>query len=185
MTLIIGITQDNQTYMGGDAAASSECDIELRQNPKVFYNGAYMMGYTTSFRMGQLLQYELDPKNPTPEDLATPDSIVRFMVTEFIPQVRTLFDDSGFSKIETNVESAGNFIVAVGNYLFGIESDYQVGLSTLPYLAVGSGAQVARGSLYTTQHLNMTAQDRIAVAMEAAQTFVNTVAAPVTIIKGT
>ena len=74
MTAIVAIRQDNTVYMGGDSAGVAGLKITIRKDPKVFINGNFLMGFTTSFRMGQLLQYSFKPpehpKNMTIESVA-------------------------------------------------------------------------------------------------------------------
>ena len=60
MTCIVGLEHDGKVYMGGDSAAVGGMDVYPSRIPKVFQAGRYLIGYTTSFRMGQLLQYGLD-----------------------------------------------------------------------------------------------------------------------------
>ncbi len=65
MTCIVGLVDKDKIYLGGDAAGVGGYNKEIRKQPKVFSNKGVLFGYTTSFRMGQLLQYSLKiPKQP-------------------------------------------------------------------------------------------------------------------------
>ena len=58
MTCIVGILEENgDIYMGGDSAGASGNTLKIRADEKVFINENYIMGFTSSFRMGQLLRY--------------------------------------------------------------------------------------------------------------------------------
>ena len=61
MTCIVGVVDNGKVYMGGDSAGVGGLCIETRKQPKVFRNGDFLIGYTDSFRMGQLLQYKMSP----------------------------------------------------------------------------------------------------------------------------
>ena len=56
MTCIAGLVHDGAVYLAGDSAGCSGWDLTVRADPKVFVSGSYVMGFTTSFRMGQLLR---------------------------------------------------------------------------------------------------------------------------------
>ena len=54
-------------------------------------------------------------------------------------------------------------------HLFEIESDYQVGIPEDVYAAVGSGQDIARGSLFATQ--GQEPRSRVLTALRAAERF--------------
>lgn len=93
----------------------------------------------------------------------------KFMVTKFIPRVIALFRDGIISKSEQN--KGGNFIVATPGRLFEVQNDYSVLEPELGICAVGCGEDVAMGSLITTSGLDMSPQDRIIKALEAAEKY--------------
>ena len=53
MTAIAGLVHDGKVYIGGDSAGVAGMDLHLRSDPKVFTVGEFVIGYTTSFRMGR------------------------------------------------------------------------------------------------------------------------------------
>jgi hypothetical protein len=55
MTCIVGLRQGGKVFIGGDSAGISGWDVTVRADPKVFLSGPYAMGFTSSFRLGQLL----------------------------------------------------------------------------------------------------------------------------------
>lgn len=182
MTCIVGLIDNGDVYLGGDAAASTSNSILTRETPKVFAVGKYVFGYTTSFRMGQLIQYSFKPPKPKKEDKETNDTMMRFMVTKFIPALRKLLKDGGFTKVNNSQEEGGNFLVGIGGLLFQIEDDFQVGLALTPYASCGSGTDLALGSMFSTSH--MEPKERVQLALAAAQEFMPSVREPFTIIKG-
>lgn len=160
--------------MGADSAASTSSYIALRPDPKVFINGSFVIGYTTSFRMGQLLKYAFQA--PTPP--ANPDELMKFMATDFVDAIRSCFKEGGWGEIEKNRETGGNFLVGVSGRLFEIEGDFQVTEESQGYAAVGSGALVALGSLYATGYLAQSTRKRVELALEAAEFFTPSVRGP-------
>lgn len=163
MTCIAGLVHDGRVYMGGDSAGVSGMDLHIRADEKVFNLGPSMvLGFTSSFRMGQLLRYRLEAKPPDGDE-----DLHRWMCTEFVDRVRAVLADGGFRKRENEVEHGGDFLVGVRGTLFGIAEDFQVTHDRASFAAVGCGAEFARGALYASPRV-MPAQ-KIIHALEAAE----------------
>lgn len=181
MTCIVGVEQDGRVWIGGDSASSDGQLLVHRADPKVFHTGPYLIGYTTSWRMGQILQHSLIPPDP-PTD---PAKLDHHMATGFINTVRTALKDGGWASRKDEQEQGGNFLVGVAGRLYEIESDYHIGRSASGYLACGSGWSLAMGSLHTTQAITaMSPAERVRVALEAAACHCTTVAPPFLIQEG-
>lgn len=166
MTCIAGIASAGVVYIGGDSLGSNGITKTDRIDDKVFRVAAggewAVIGCTTSYRMLQILRYRL-----TLPAIDTWD-IQRWMSTEFIDSCRRDFKEAGWGLKDTDGEErGGTFLVGVRDQLFTIEGDFQIGVPRCGYSAVGSGAQVALGSLFTSTG---EAQARITTALEAAST---------------
>ncbi|MEG3348372.1 hypothetical protein [Novacetimonas sp. GS1] len=142
MTCIAAIVMDGAVHMMGDSAGVAGLDLSLRKDSKVFRLGDVVMGFTSSFRMGQLLQYNLSVPKHHPDV-----GLFAYMVTAFIPAVRDCLKSGGYARIDNNEEHGGSFLVGIKGRLFRIESDFQVGESHYPFDAVGCGAPYALGAL--------------------------------------
>ncbi|MEV6791284.1 hypothetical protein AB0M87_04625 [Streptomyces sp. NPDC051320] len=162
MTAIVGLAQDGRVYLGGDSAGVAGYSLTVRTDAKVFTNGLYAMGFTTSFRMGQLLRYAFQPPRPKGD-------LSRFMVTTFVDALRTCLKDGGWAKKNADQEEAGTFLVGVHGQLFTIHDDYQVAEPADLYAAVGCGHELATGALFATAGTDMKPRRRIRVALEAAE----------------
>lgn len=169
MTCIAGLTDGDTVYIGGDSAGVSGYDLTVRADAKVFRNGPFLMGFTTSFRMGQLLRYKLEPPVHPYIEMGQPMDVYKFMVTSFIDAVRDCLKDGGYAEKHNEAESGGTFPVGYRGHLFVIDSDYQVGESLDGYNAVGCGAQVALGALHATK--GEEPKQRIRKALEAAERY--------------
>lgn len=177
MTCIVGLKANGRVFIGGDSAGSDNHNIETRLDTKVFKVGDFLIGYTSSFRMGQLLRFKFSP----PAQHKGQDDY-EYLCTEVIDHIKTLFESNGFSKVDSNVHSGGVFLLAYNNRLYSIYDDYQVGETANGFAACGCGDQVALGSLYTTlprqvvrdgvlANITMTAESRINMALSAAEEF--------------
>lgn len=178
MTCIVGLVDDGVVYIGGDSAAVSGMDITVRVDRKVFKNGPFVMGFTSSFRMGQLLAYKL-----TPPVMAPGADAMGFMVSDFVESVRTCLRDGGFTTVNNSEESGGTFLVGYAGRLFTIDSDFQVGESVSGYAAVGCGAAYALGAL---QHIkSKSPAERVTKALETAASLSAGVCGPFNIVTTT
>jgi len=177
MTCIVGLTNDNKVYVGGDSASVSGYTIRTSAVPKVFRNGPFVIGYTTSWRMGQILQHHLQ-LDDLYKSLKIGDSVQEFMVREFVEAARKAFKDYGFAEEENNKETAGEFLVGYGGHLFHVGSDYQVNETIDGMDACGSSEEVALGALYATRESRLIPFQRINIALEAAAHFSKSVRAP-------
>jgi ATP-dependent protease HslVU (ClpYQ) peptidase subunit len=164
MTCIVGLVHNGSVFIGGDSAGTSGWDLTIRRDPKVFRNGPYLIGYTSSFRMGQLLRFNLTVADQDPRH-----GDEQHMMTVFIDAVRQCFKDGGYAKIESSQENGGVFLVGYRGVLYEVENDFQVGVPDCQYQAVGCGDQVARGALFASTIKSPT--ERIKVALQAAEQF--------------
>jgi ATP-dependent protease HslVU (ClpYQ) peptidase subunit len=146
MTCIVGLVHGGKTWIGGDSAGLAGYDLEIRTDKKVFVNNGIAMGFTDSFRMGQLLSYAL--KVPTMHD---GDDLMRFMTVDFINAVRLCLKDGGYAAKQNETETGGHFLVGHKGRLFHINNDYQVAEVARGFTAIGCGALSAIGALYAME----------------------------------
>ena len=179
MTCIVAIAEFGNVWMAGDRAAVENSHYLTHSDaPKVFLRGPFLIGYTTSFRMGQLLQYRLEwPQLPAEGDFDG------FMATSFVDAVRGCLKDGGYTKIENSREEVGTFLVGVAGRLYYFDDDYNVRRPLGDIAACGSGMSVALGSLHTSDKREWHAPDRLLIALEAASQFVTTVRAPFDVVR--
>ena len=174
MTCIVGLVHKGHVTIGGDSAAISNLDIISRKDPKVFHIGEFIIGFTSSFRMGQLIGYVFVPP-PIPDT-----GLMGYMVGPFVDALRKCLKDGGYASKQNEVESGGVFLVGVRGRLFLIDCDYQVGESHDDLSAAGCGRDYALGSLHATPH--MSPKKRVRLALEAAEEFSAGVCGPFNLI---
>jgi len=163
MTCIVGLVQKGTVYIGADSASVSGWTSRITRLPKVFRRGPFLIGYTTSFRMGQLLEHSL--KVPAQTETELDD--MRFMVTVFAEQVRALLKERGVAKVEANAETGGQFLVGYRKRLYSVQSDFQVNEMADGFDAVGSGAEYALGALAALKTLKPAARCKRALEISA------------------
>ena len=183
MTCIVGLETPKGVIVGGDSAGTdSSFGQRVRADVKVFTKtggrAEWIFGFTSSYRMGQLIRYAFDPPTVPEED----EDIDKYMVTEFVDALRDCFKEGGYLEKENGVDSGGTFLVGVRGRLYEIEDDFQVARPSTGYEAVGCGGDIAIGALYATP--KMAAERRVRTALEAAERNSAGVRGPFTILTG-
>jgi ATP-dependent protease HslVU (ClpYQ) peptidase subunit len=164
MTAIVGLVQSGTVYIGGDSAGVAGLNLTVRADTKVFRKKRYLFGFTTSFRMGQLIRYSLTVPKPSGD-------LDAFMSTTFVDAVRECLKTGGWASRENEREEGGTFLVGVRGQLFTIYDDYQVARAADDFAAVGSGDQIALGALYATAGADLSPRRRVLKALAAAERF--------------
>lgn len=161
MTCIVGLVHGGRVYMGADSAGVAGLDLQIRSDAKVFRKDWFLLGFTSSFRMGQLLRYSLSvPSRRVDQD------VEHYMCTDFVNAARGCLKDGGFASNDNGTEAGGTFLVGYAGRVFAVHGDYQVAEATTGYDACGCGAPFARGALFANGHLKP--EDRVHQALEAA-----------------
>lgn len=176
MTCIVGLVDNKKVYIGGDSAGVAGYSLIVRNDDKVFKNGEFIMGFTSSFRMGQLLRYYFSPPPCNTWD------VEKYMVTDFVDAVRRCLKEGGFAHISNNEEEGGVFLVGFKERLFKIEGDYQVAWNTVPFDAVGCGDHLALGAMHILNKLEKTPEEKITAALQVAETYSAGVRGPFKIV---
>ena len=180
MTCIIGLSEDNKVYMGGDSASGSDNSWAVRATTieKVFHYPPFLFGCSTSFRMIQLLRYQL----PNIPEQGYMDSDEEYLVKWFIESVRESFKEHGYAKVKDNEEEGGEFLIGYRGKLYLIGSDFQVNGNQDGLDAIGCGARFALGAMKALEYLPP--RERILKSLEIAAYFSGGVMPPFTILEG-
>lgn len=165
MTCIVGIAAEGKVFMGADSAGVGGWDIANRKDVKLFKNEGLVIGCTSSFRMIQLLQYQLHPPKRHPDT-----DVMKYMVTDFIEAVRTCLRNGGFMKKEAEVEQGGCFLVGCAGRLFQVHGDFQVAERADGFDACGCGESYALGAL-AVMSASGPPRERLQGALEIAAHF--------------
>lgn len=181
MTCIVAVVDNvnKQVCMGGDSCGSGGNSWATYSNPKVFIVEEFVFGGAGSFRMLDLLSHSFSSP-PRPEG----KSDDAFMRTNFINAIKECFTDGGIMKDEDGVLSfdGSDFLVGYRGKLYHVQADFSVLNCKEWGYAIGSGEEAARGSLWTTQATE-NPEERVQLALRAAEEVVSSVRGPFTIVK--
>lgn len=173
MTCIVGFIENENVWVGGDSLGVGGLSCVTRADEKVFLNGEMVFGFTSSFRMGQVLRYKFSQ----PEQSQF-KSDYEYMVTDFIDSVGNVLADANFATIENNVITIGSFLVGYNGKLYHVEDDLQVAIASKNYNACGAGEDIALGALYALEDIEMSPVERVTKALEAAAEYCAAVRGP-------
>lgn len=176
MTAVVGLVDGTRVWMGADTGGADGCEVGEWPDGKIFRRDVALVGYTTSFRMGQLLRYAL--RVPDPFSYAWGE-LSEYVATKFVDAVRECLKVGGWAEEKDKREQAGEFLVGLcgkahvegraDGALFVIQSDYAVRRVGDGFAAIGCGANVCLGALYAARNLDPI--PRMSVALEAAARF--------------
>lgn len=168
MTCIVGVVEGDTVYLGTDTQITSGyVTYSLVGESKLFSSNGFLYGGTGSFRGLQIAQHCFIPPNREDKNLTA------YMALDFAKAFRESFE--GNSPKDQKADTS--FLIAHEGALFCLSSDYAV--FSNPYMAIGSGSEIALGSLFSTD--NQPPAARILTALKAAAQYNSGVSGPFTI----
>lgn len=180
MTIIAGIETPQGVILGSDSGCTLEGRLISRTDRKVFTRGtSLVIGTAGSARQQQIIsEYMHFPTEKKPENWVYKRKTTRGMTPErwmllcFIPKLKEIFEAHGWTQTDRDrLDYTQTYLlVGVSNHLFAVWSDLQIERTLSGYHAIGSGSELARGSLRSTRDW-LDPQRRIKESLEAAIEF--------------
>lgn len=177
MTCIVGYEENGNVYIGGDSAEVAGSNIVSRSDEKVFRKNDMIFGFTSSFRMGQLIEYclHIPSRNENISDY-------HYLVRDFIPSLIKCFSDGGFLTKKDGASKGGTFLLGYRGNLYIVGDDFQIGKSNNSFNTCGCGFAYARGAMTILDDLPLSPEQKVTKALEAAAKHSGGVEAPFKII---
>jgi len=164
MTCIVGIEHGNTVFVGGDSAATGG-DLSQRviADKKVFVIGEFAFGVCGLPKVMDALRFNIK----FPQQVKGTDDR-QYIASEFIPTFKAGLQKEGCVLVhkEHGEYFQGAILVGYRAKLYHVEANFQVITSAYGFDAVGSGANIAIGSLHATKSLSP--KKRILQALEAS-----------------
>ena len=155
MTVLVGIVDEGSVYIGADRGATDDNTIISMSRPKITIKNGWIFAYSGSLGTGQLLEFI---EFPIPKG-----DIYKLVRLDIVSSLKNLIDEYGKEDEDNSVD----FLIGSEGILFEFcTTDWSV--TEVQETAVGSGNQLALGSLYTTLPFDMTVEERITLAISAA-----------------
>lgn len=155
MTCIIAYSNGKESFLAGDKIAvnTSTCEKYLETKPKIFkkvfksirddiVKDEYLaIGGTTSFRMLQLLEYELILPQNERTDFET------YLIRDCIPVIRRLFKEDWDAYGEGQDTAGGSFIILHNHKIYSVQPEFSVMHPSTSYYAIGCADSLAKGAI--------------------------------------
>jgi ATP-dependent protease HslVU (ClpYQ) peptidase subunit len=171
MTCIVGIADGDSVYMGGDRGVSDDNVILKMSRSKVTQHGDFIIGYSGSLGVGQLMEFITYPKVTKATD------VYKTIKIDLVEQVKSLYE-SHSRDIEDN---GTDWLIGCKGRLFEFSSaDW--GVLEIQECSIGTGSPIALGSLYTSREIEDNPIIRITYALNAACELSPTCSLPVDIL---
>jgi len=168
-------------WLGSDSLGVDEYNnMQTVVQPKQFRIGMWRVGYTSSFRYGEIIRHHVEHEAEPPFQSDEKDPYEE-LVVDLIPKIRKELKDRGYTKVDENREDAGHSIWTRLNRssgesrIFHVQNDFSVLEYSHDTVAVGCGAQYALGAALASPN---TGSRRVLDALQAAARFSSGVGAP-------
>lgn len=160
MTCVIALVKHDRIHMMGDKMSSGEGLKNITKRPKVFKKEGFIVGYSGSFRIGQLLEFTWNP----PKILVGTD-FDTFMYKTVVDSLKECMVADGSSS-ETEGES---LLLGYQGVLYELQEDYSL-FELENYGAVGCGWLSALSALNALDMAGCehSARERLQIALSTS-----------------
>ena len=162
MTCIVAKVVDGIIHMAGDKLGSNGYTKTISQRPKIFKNCDFIIGYTTSFRMGQLLEFTWSP--PEKGENQTEDN---YIYNTVVGSIKNILTSDGFAKDR----EGGEFLFGYNGKLYHMFNNFSI-FEIEEYTSCGCGADMAIATMYTLSNVNLvedlSIEGQLSLAIESA-----------------
>jgi len=141
MTCIVAFrNKEKNIILAGDKMGSDSFTSMISKVPKVFTNDDFAIGYTSSFRMGQLLQHVwLPPQRKVDQ------STDNYLYSDVTASLRKMFKENGFGDDDTN--EFGNFIMIYEDRILEMQDEMSFLEHETDIVSVGAGCYHATAAM--------------------------------------
>lgn len=185
MTCIAAVVADDGTvHMGGDSAGIdvvNNLQLGIGTEAKVWKNGGLMFGACGSFRVSQVIRWQVHVPAYDPDT-----EILSYLTGPLMDSLRDELDVRGTLQawLDDATEGIdGGLLIAVDGRVFEVYGDFGIGELVHGYGAIGCGGQIALGSLAATEGMGIKPKQRVKMALEAAERHSGGVRGPMHYIK--
>lgn len=184
MTCIAAIAHGPLVTMAGDSAASYAGTQLIRRDGKVDGFGEFVVGSSGSTRVADLLRFSYRPRQNRIAKARF--GLDAYMAVDFVGGLREFLKKSGsVTKSSSGKDTWGEdgaILVGIRGRLYFIDHQFSLVPLVQKYFAIGSGGDLALGSLASTEGSGLNPHSRLLEALEIAARYCETVAEPFTFV---
>lgn len=154
-------------YMGGDSIGATDYSYVTMANPKVFFRSNMVMGYTSSFRLGQILQYDFEiPEHPDGMDDMT------YLVSIFLKELMKTVEEKKYATIKDNELRGGIFLVGYNKRIYKVESLFNIIETNKNYASCGCGCDFSDAAFWMMDNNpEIPPSEKVYTALKCASSF--------------
>lgn len=171
MTCIAAIKAEDGIYMMADRQASSEYRVRYYcAKPKIFIRSGMLIGMAGSGTDALIVEHRMEfPEHASDEDAFT------YLAKRWLPAYReALKEEERITERDGKKIAESVVLIGYQGELFEVDDEFDLVDEREGIAAIGSGHDLAKGSLYTTGLLlgvDLRPQERLRVALTAARRF--------------
>lgn len=175
MTCVVALTDGQRIVVGADSAGSSfegTGEIHTIAIPKIFRVNGYLLGFSGSWFVGQVVRHHVGWREPADEAA----DLQSFLLTQILPEINRALAQAGYDK---TIHGTWQVLVARAGQIFMLSSRLELLRTTTPYVAIGSGRFVAYGAFHAwMQREGLGLEETVERVLEAVCQFVPGVREP-------
>ena len=167
MTCIVGINTGSKIIIAGDRMGSGRLTYN-QYHEKVFKKDDFIFGVCGCYRVMQLIKHKfVIPK------MKVGQTVDNYLYNDFTDNFMQLIRDNNCAVKKDDIYTMNaDVLFGFKDNLYAMYGNFQILSNNKGYEAMGSGCYHAMASLYSTQDLNITAEDRLKKAIVCASEFV-------------
>lgn len=179
MTVIAGIIENGEVFIGADSQLSNNGRRETALHGKVWSRNGMTLAWSGGQREAQLVRYTFEP--PAVSEGQNP---LAYLCGPFVAALRDLHAEAGTLNRQEGVNRVHQvLLIGWRGRLFAI-SEYFCVTEYKDCVAEGSGGQVAQAALHALDGLGLPPVERMKRALEAAELMSSGVRGPFTVLSG-
>lgn len=178
MTCIVGINTGSKIIIAGDRLGSNGFTYS-QYHEKVFAKNNFIFGVAGCYRVMQLIKHKfVIPKMNVGQE------VDNYIYNDFTDAFIRLIRENNCAIKKDNIDSMeACLLFGFKGKLYQMSSNFQILSNCRGYDAIGSGCYHAMSSLYSTNDLNITPEERLKKAIICASEFVASVDSDIDIVE--
>ena len=170
---VVRDSENNKIWMAGDRGVSDDNTINVGSSPKIWKKDGYLFGYAGSMDGDRIKHLFVPPQ------FDGRGNIDKFMYSKFLKSLRKFYEEWWVDITPTS--DIGMIICTRGKIYEHNAADMSLTQYEQDYLVMGSGGDLAMGSLYSTQK-QKDGRKRTVQAVSAAITHSTSCKGPIDIL---
>ena len=148
MTVVVAAPTPDGIVMATDSLTTDGQLALYSASSKLAVSGPYTYGMAGSKRVAQVIRYATAWPDPDTTVLKTTGDVEAFLVTRVVPAIQQACADAAVLETESGVHRFdAELLLVVANTIAAIDGEGCVHIERAGRWAIGSGAQIALGSL--------------------------------------